>query len=94
MDKISLFHGQKFAISEFSQYIKYAFFKENYKNNFHTNKYAKLWFPAFIIRYIKKFTRVGGKYGILFTISGFVYIRFSHFDHFGIVKIAQLNSQY
>ena len=36
MDKISLFHGQKFAISEFSWYIEYDFLKEDHKNNFHT----------------------------------------------------------
>ena len=36
MDKISLFHGHKFAISEFSWYIEYDFLKENHKNNFHT----------------------------------------------------------
>ena len=36
MDKISLFHGQKFAISEFSRHIEYDFLKEDHKNNFHT----------------------------------------------------------
>ena len=36
MDKILLFHGQKFAISEFSRYIEYDFLKEDHKNNFHT----------------------------------------------------------
>ena len=36
MDKISLFHGQKFAIPEFSRHIEYDFLKEDHKNNFHT----------------------------------------------------------
>ena len=36
MDKISLFHGQKFAISEFSRHMEYDFLKEDHKNNFHT----------------------------------------------------------
>ena len=35
-----------------------------------------------------------GKYGILFTISGFVYIRFSHFHHFGTLKRALLTCPY
>ena len=38
MDKISLFHDQKLAISEFSRHIEYDFFKEDHKNNFNTNK--------------------------------------------------------
>ena len=40
MDKISLFHGQKFAISEFSQHIEYDFLKEDHKN-----KTQYDWFP-------------------------------------------------
>ena len=36
MDKISLFKGQKFAISEFSRHIEYDFLREANKNNFHT----------------------------------------------------------
>ena len=36
MDKTLLFHGQKFAISEFSGHIEYDFLKEDHKNNFHT----------------------------------------------------------
>ena len=36
MDKISLFHGRNFAISELSQYIEYDFLKEDHQNNFHT----------------------------------------------------------
>ena len=43
-------NGQNFAISEFSRHTEYDFLKKDHKNNFHTNKYAKLWFPAFIIR--------------------------------------------
>ena len=35
MDKILLFHGQKFAKSEFSRHIQYNFLKEVHKNNFH-----------------------------------------------------------
>ena len=31
------------------------------------------------------------KYGILFTISGFVYLRFSHFHHFGTLKISTID---
>ena len=46
MDKISLFHGQKFAISEFSRHIEYDFLKEDHKNNFHTNKTQYDWFPG------------------------------------------------
>ena len=42
-------NGPNFATSEFSQHIEYDFLKEGHKNNFHTNKYAKLWFPAFIV---------------------------------------------
>ena len=41
-------NGPNFAISEFPQHIEYDFLKEDHKNNFHTNKYAKLLFPAFI----------------------------------------------
>ena len=36
MDKISLFHGHKFAIPEFSRHIEYDFLEKDYKNNFHT----------------------------------------------------------
>ena len=36
MDKISLFHGQKIAISQFSRHIEYDFLKEDHKKNFHT----------------------------------------------------------
>ena len=36
MDKILLFYGQKFAISEFSRHLDYDFLKEDHKNNFHT----------------------------------------------------------
>ena len=36
MDKTSLLHGQKFAISELSRHIEYDFLKEDHKNNFHT----------------------------------------------------------
>ena len=39
MDKILLFHGQKFAISEFSWHIKYDFLKEDHKNNFNTKNW-------------------------------------------------------
>ena len=31
--EISLFHGQKFAISEFSRHIDYDFLKEDHKSN-------------------------------------------------------------
>ena len=36
MDKISLFHGQKFAISEYSRHVEYDFLKEDHKKNFHS----------------------------------------------------------
>ena len=36
MDKISLFHGQKFAISEFSRHINYDFLKEDHSGSSHT----------------------------------------------------------
>ena len=36
MDKISLFHCQKFAISELSRHIAYDFLNKDHKNSFHT----------------------------------------------------------
>ena len=47
MDKISLFHGEKFAVPELSRHIEYDFLKEDHKNNFHTkNKTQYDWFPG------------------------------------------------
>ena len=46
MNKISLFQGQKFAISEFSRHIEYDFLKEEHKTNFHTKIrkfYSSVW---------------------------------------------------
>ena len=42
MDKIPLFHGQKFAMSEFSQHKKYDFLKEDHKNSIYTKNHQNL----------------------------------------------------
>ena len=41
--------GPKWAGLDFSWTVKLNFPKEGHKISFYINKYAKLWFPAFII---------------------------------------------